>query len=473
VSNSGTRSSAAELLIQLDRSQSVSLRTQLEHRLRELIRSGALSAGAVLPASRTLATDLGVSRRLVVDAYEQLIAEGYLAAEERSVTRVGNVSTPTASVPAAEERPKRHNLRPGVPALAEFPRSAWLRATARVLTRSPDSALAYPDPRGAVALRRAIAAYLRRVRAVVAEPDQVVICAGFTQALSLIVRAGGIALVALEDPGLVGRDQTVAVAGGSHIAIPVDGLGLRTELLHASAANAVVVAPAHQFPLGVTLAPLRRSELLSWAATGDRIVVEDDYDAEFRYDRQPVGALQGLAPERVAYIGTVSKTLAPALRLGWIVPPNSLLDAVVAAKHNHDAGSPTLDQLVLAELFETGVYERHLRRMRKYYRRSRDALIAALQEQLPDVQIGGTAAGLHLIAVLPDGIHASAVVRASAARDLAVEPLDRHVLRDGTGGDNRLVLGYGNIAHATIDAAVCALADAIDSARPAPRTRSN
>jgi GntR family transcriptional regulator / MocR family aminotransferase len=462
---SGTRTSAAEVLVRLDRAGGVPLRVQLEQALREAIRSGRLRAGTVLPSSRVLAADLGVSRRLVVDAYEQLTAEGYLEAVERSVTRVGRVSAPDAAVAVDRGHPARYSLRPGVPALAEFPRSAWLKATAQILRRAPDAALAYPDPRGAAPLRAAIASYLRRVRGVVADPQQVVICAGFTQALSLLTTALDGAMVGLEDPGLVGRDRTIATAGGSHAPIPVDEHGLRTSALRATPARAVVVTPAHQFPLGVTLSPSRRKELVSWATAGERIIIEDDYDAEFRYDRQPIGALQGLAPASVAYVGTASKTLAPALRLGWIVLPSPLLEAVTEIKRSHDAGSPTLDQLILAQLLDTGVYERHLRRMRKHYRRRRDALLMALRVRLPAIHIGGTAAGLHLIAVLPANLSATSVVQAAEARDLAIDALDRHVLRAGAGGDDRLVLGYGNIASAAIDTAVQALANAIEAAR--------
>jgi GntR family transcriptional regulator/MocR family aminotransferase len=205
------------------------------------------------------------------------------------------------------------------------------------------------------------------VRAVAADPERLVICAGFTQALSPLTRALGAPVMALEDPGLAGRDRTIATAGGSHLPIPVDAIGARTGLLTGTSASAMVVTPAHQFPLGVTLAPSRRSELPSWAAESGGLIIEDDYDAEFRYDRQPVGALRGLAPEHVAYTGTASKTLAPALRLGWMVLPCALLDAVVQTKHDQDLGSPALEQLTLARLIDSGAYERHLRRARRHY----------------------------------------------------------------------------------------------------------
>jgi len=458
---SGTRSSAAEVLLPLDRAAAVPLRKQLEQALRELIRSGGLQAGTLLPSSRTLAADLGVSRRLVVDAYEQLAAEGYLSSHERSATLVAKVSAPAAPASAGEHPPARYDLWPGLPALAEFPRSAWLKATAHALTHTPDAALGRPDPRGVAELRQAIAAYLRRVRAVAAEPQRVVVCAGFTQALSLLTRALGHPVVMLEDPGLIGRDQTIAVAGGSHLPMGVDELGARTGLLPGTDADAVVVTPAHQFPLGVTLAPSRRSELLSWAGQTGRLIIEDDYDAEFRYDRQPVGALQGLAPEHVAYVGTTSKTLAPALRLGWIVLPCALLDAVTEIKRSHDAGSPVIDQLTFAHLLDSGVYERHLRRMRRHYRQRRDTLLAALSRHLPAAKVSGAAAGLHLMLTLPGEVSAVAVVQAAAERDLALAPLDRYQLTGTAAKPGRLVLGYGNIAPAAIDAAARRLAEAV------------
>jgi GntR family transcriptional regulator / MocR family aminotransferase len=464
--NPGTRSSAAELLIRLDRTAPVPLRAQLEDGFRELIRAGRLQAGAVLPSTRALAADLRVSRRLVVEAYQQLTAEGYLAARERSVTRVGNVSGADVPQPEPQQPPPRYDLRPGVPALAEFPRSAWLSATAQALRHTPGAALGYPDPRGTPALRTAIATYLRRVRAVAADPQQVVICAGFTQALSLLTWVLGAPVVALEDPGLIGRDRIVAAAGGSHTPIPVDELGARTSLLPGTNADVMVVTPAHQFPLGVTLAPARRSQLLSWAAQDGRLVIEDDYDAEFRYDRQPVGALQGLVPERVAYVGTTSKTLAPGLRLGWMVLPCGLLEAVTQAKRDHDAGSPVLDQMILAHLFDSGVYERHLRRARRQYRLRRNALIAALREHLPAATVGGVAAGLHLVLTLPGDLNAAVVVEAAGERGLALTALDRYLLPESAAATNRLVLGYGNIGPGAIGAATRRLAEAITAAGP-------
>jgi GntR family transcriptional regulator / MocR family aminotransferase len=463
VADSGTRSSAAEILVELDRASRVPLRTQLEHALRRRIRSGALRAGATLPSSRLLAADLGVSRRLVVEAYTQLAAEGYLTTEQRSTTRVADVG---AGRPADDRRavlpaPPRHDLRPSVPALAEFPRAAWLRAGAAAIRAAPDRAFDYPDPIGASALRTSLADYLRRVRAVDAEPERVLVCAGFTQALSLLVGVMDHPLVALEDPGLVGRDRIIAAAGGTHLPIGVDRDGLQVERLAESNAAAVITTPTHQFPLGVALASGRRARLLDWAH-GGHLIIEDDYDAEFRYDRKPVGALQGLAPEHVAYIGTTSKTLAPALRLGWLVAPAALVEPLAELRWNRDAGGPTLDQLTLAELIDSGAYERHLRRVRRRYRDRRDRLVAALRRHLPAARVTGMAAGLHLVAHIPGAHDTTRIVRAAASLGLAVVALDRYRLdRTDATGETRLVLGYGNITADAVDTAVQRLSEAV------------
>jgi GntR family transcriptional regulator/MocR family aminotransferase len=462
--DSGTRQAPAELLLTLDRRSRVPLRAQLEHGLRELIRGGALPADAQLPSSRTLAADLEVSRRVVVDAYEQLIAEGYLHGEERSGTRVASVDAATASEAPAEPRPARYDLHPGIPSLASFPRSAWVKATAAALRDAPDAALAYPNPRGAPALRAVLADYLRRVRAVATDPERIVICSGFRQALSLLVRTLGAPVVAVEEPGMVGRADTLRTAGAAPVPIAVDADGLRVDLLAASAAQAAVVAPAHQFPLGVTLSPRRRASLLAWARTGG-LVIEDDYDAEFRYDRQPIGAMHGLAPEHVVYIGTASKTLAPALRLAWMALPRALVDAVTEVKHNHDSGSPTIDQLALAHMITTGTYERHLRRLRRTYRERRDRLVAALRRHQPSAQVAGTAAGLHLMLNLPESLDTAKLADAARRLELDVTPVERYLVSGPTGGPSSLVIGYGNIAASAIDAAVRALGQAIAEAR--------
>jgi GntR family transcriptional regulator / MocR family aminotransferase len=334
-----------ELLIQLRGGRR---RAQLEDRLRELVRDGTLPAGGRLPSSRSLAADLDVSRRLVVEAYAQLLAEGYLVARPGGGTYVAATAGLSDGVSSqAPSRAAQFDFFPGTPDLASFPRALWARVLRDVLRAAPASAFAYPDGRGAPELRRQLAAYLRRVRGVVAEPDSIVVCAGATQGLALLGRAlahRGMETIAVEDPGLPPHRAVLAYAGLQVRGVSVDEEGLDVDALDAPA---VVATPAHHCPTGVALSPRRRGALVAWARAGG-LVIEDDYDAEFRYDRAPLGALQGLAPEHVVYVGTVSKTLAPGLRLGWLVLPASLLDAVVQAKLLDDLGSSTIEQLALA-----------------------------------------------------------------------------------------------------------------------------
>jgi GntR family transcriptional regulator / MocR family aminotransferase len=352
--------SGGELLVELDRSASRSLRAQLEDGLREAVRGGRLPAHARLPPTRALASDLGISRRLVVDAYSQLLAEGYLVARRGAGTFVAATA---AVAPAAAAQPRRRtptfDFFPGNPDLATFPRQAWLRALRETLREAPDRALGYPDPRGAGALRRALAEHLRRVRGVVAEPDSIVICGGAAQGFALLARTIDDAHIAVEDPGLPLHRAILCAHGASLSALPVDGEGARVHELVGLAEggprlDAVLVTPAHQSPTGVGLAPSRRAALLGWAAETGTVVIEDDYDAEYRYDRPPLGAMQGLAPDSVVYMGTVSKTLAPALRLGWLVLPSRLLEPLLAHKALIDHGCPTIEQLALARLLDSG-----------------------------------------------------------------------------------------------------------------------
>jgi GntR family transcriptional regulator/MocR family aminotransferase len=472
--SSGT-SRGSELLVRLDRAGPGPLRARLEDALRDAIRSGALAARAPLPSTRVLAADLGVSRRLVVEAYEQLVAEGYLVASPRSGTRVAAVErrrSPRAAGAAARAEAETApapdlDLGPGTPDLAAFPRQAWRRSLVHVLRTAPRSALGYPDPRGSPALRRSLAAYLGRVRGVVADPEHVVVCAGFTQALALLTRVlgetgAGRPRIAVEDPGLQTQRDVIAGAGGVWLPVPVDGAGIDVERLRASRAGAAVVTPAHQFPTGVSLAPERRAALLEWAA-GGRLVVEDDYDAEFRFDRSPVGALQGLLPERVVYVGSASKTLAPGLRLGWAVLPPDLAERVAGARRLDDRGGPVLEQLALADLVERGAYDRHLRLMRRSYRRRRDALAAGLSAAVPGLAVTGVAAGLHLVVGLPAGADADAVVAEAARRGLVITAISRYRARPAA-RPAELVLGYGGVPEAAVPAVVERLAACVAAA---------
>jgi GntR family transcriptional regulator/MocR family aminotransferase len=440
-------------------------RAQLEDHLRELVRDGTLAAGSRMPSSRALAGDLRLSRRLVVDAYAQLLAEGYLVARQGAGTYVAA----TAAVadepvrPAAASVPQ-FDFFPGSPDLSAFPRTLWLRAMREVLRSAPNGALAYPDARGAAELRLALSSYLRRVRGVVVEPDAIVVCSGATQGLALLGRAlvaEGVCEIDVEDPGLPPHRAVLQYAGLRVRGVPVDEQGLQVAALRAPA---VLITPAHQCPTGVVLSPQRRGELVTWAGDGG-IVIEDDYDAEFRYDRAPLGALQGLAPERVVYMGTVSKTLAPGLRLGWLVPPASLLGAVVRAKALDDAGCPVLEQLVLARLLETSAYDRHLRRARKRNRARRDALIAAIARELPRALVSGVSAGLHALVRLPEAVDLHELVAAADRHSLRVYPLEFHRVQPRALAD-ALVMGYANLSEPAIGEGVRRLADVLRELKP-------
>ena len=468
--------SGVELLLELDRSAGRPLRAQIEDGLRDAVRSGRLAAESRLPSSRALAADLGVSRRLVVDAYAQLLAEGYLRARPGAGTFVAGAAA-LPDRPSAEQRPRapRFDFFPGNPDLAGFPRRAWLRALRETLRETPDRALGYPDPRGAGPLRRALAGHLQRVRGVACDPESIVVCSGAAQAFALIAGALAGRSMAVEDPGLPVHRTILAEHGARLVALPVDEHGARVEELGALVAAAppeaplasVLVTPAHQSPTGVALTPRRRAALLEWAASSGAVVIEDDYDAEFRYDRAPLGAMQGLAPDRVIYTGTISKTLAPALRLGWMVVPARLLETIATRKLMADHGSPTIDQLALARLLESGAYDRHLRAARRRYRARRDALVAAVEEHLPGARVTGLAAGLHATVRLAEPAEGLALMAAAAQRSVGVYPLG-YAYMEPRAVDDGLVLGYANLAEPAIEEGIRRLAAALAELPPGP-----
>jgi GntR family transcriptional regulator / MocR family aminotransferase len=448
-----------DLFIALDRTEGRPLRAQLEEQLRDGVRSGRLHAGTALPSTRALAAELGVARGVVVEAYGQLVAEGFLVARRGSATRVARVSAaqPPIAAPTTRMPPARFDFRAESADRGAFPRRAWLAAARRALAAAPDADLGYGTWAGAPALRSALASYLGRARGVVAQPEQVVITAGITQAVALlaaVLRRRGARAILVEDPGFEHHHAILERAGLALAPVPVDRGGLRTDALPAAAA--ALVTPAHQMPTGAVMAPERRGALLDWAAAHDALIFEDDYDGEYRYDREPVGALQGLGPARVAYLGSTSKTLAPALRLGWMVLPGDLAAALADERGWADGGSPVLDQLTLVEFIERGELDRHLRRMRLRYRRRRDALLAALARHLPDLEVGGAAAGLHVTLALPAGADPDAMVAAAAGRGVALFGA-AHALRP------LLLVGYANIADAAIDAGIAELAKAMQS----------
>jgi GntR family transcriptional regulator/MocR family aminotransferase len=441
------RTSSRELLVAVRRGAGP-LHGQVEEQLRDGVRSGRLAAGDRLPSSRALAAELGVSRGVVVEAYGQLAAEGYLAIARGAAPRVAAGAAVAADRPAEPSpAPSRYDLRPGTPDLALFPRAAWAAAQRRALREVADADLGYPPPGGHPRLRAALAAYLGRVRGVQAAPERIVVCGGVAEAVALVgrvLRAGGARRVAVEDPSHPGTRELVAHSGVEIVPIAVDEHGIDAAAVAASGAEAVLVTPAHQSATGVVLDPGRRAELAAWARATGALVIEDDYDAEYRYDRHPVGALQGVAPDHVVHVHSVSKTLAPALRLGWAAVPARLVAAVVEEKRLSDLGSPVLEQLTLAAFLEHGELDRHLRRTRPSYRRRRDALLAALG----GLEVEGVAAGLHVLARLPDGITEVEAVAAAAARGVAVDPLGPHVA--GRPRAPSLLLGYTRLPEAAL-----------------------
>ena len=458
--------------LHLELARTAPLRPQVERGLREAIRAGRLRAGTRLPPTRMLARDLGVSRGVVVEAYAQLAAEGWLRARRGAGTVVaaagprGASSPPTgAYLPARPAAPLAYDLRTGRTDLSAFPRTAWHAAIGRALRELPDAALDYGDPRGHLPLREAIAEHLGRSRGALADPRSVIVCAGLSQGLHVLWRAlarDGATRIAVEDPGWRGQRRTVEHAGLEPVPVPVDDHGLVVDALPGDV-DAVAVTPAHQFPMGVVLSPDRRAQLLAWARDTGALIVEDDYDAEYRYDRDPVGALQGLDPDHCVYAGSVSKTLAPALRLGWLAVPRRLAAAVADEKDHADRGTPVLEQAALADLLHSGEVDRHLRRTRRRYRARRDALVAALREHLPGAGIGGAAAGLHLVLALPDGADEAAVARAAAARGVGVDALHaRCAIRSRRGPT--LLLGYAALTEAALARAASDLAAAVADA---------
>jgi GntR family transcriptional regulator / MocR family aminotransferase len=460
---------APELLLRLDRTLPEPLGSQLERELREAIRSGRLGTGERLPSSRALARELGVSRGLVLDCYQQLQAEGYLTTRTGSATRVaaGAYLQPVPPGPAAPPSQPAIDFRPGLPDLSSFPRRDWLWALREAAREAPTDAFGYGDPRGSAALREVLAAYLRRVRGAAADPQRLVISTGFAQGLNLVYRAlarQGVRRVAVEDPGDFDQPAIAARAGLRPVPVRVDQAGVDVAALAASDARAVVLTPAHQSPTGVVLAPQRRQALIAWANDRDATIIEDDYDAEFRYDREPVGAVQGLAPDRVALLGTVSKSLAPAMRLGWIVCPAALAEAIAHEKDLEDRGSPWLDQLALATLIQSGRYDRHLRRMRTSYARRRATLVDALTEHAPQVELHGLAAGFHAVAHLPDSLSEPAVISAARARAIGLYGMSRY-RSSGATSPPQLVLGFGNLREGAIAQGITTIRDLLRAHR--------
>ncbi len=448
------------------------LHDRLARALRTAIRDGRLAEGAAVPPSRALAEELGCSRWVVTEAYGQLIAEGHLAARTGSATRVAWSPDPDTAPPRPRARPVpappplRYDLAPGLPDLRAFPRRRWADAVRAVTGSAVHYDLGLPDPAGHPGLRTTVAQYLRRSRGADAHAAAVSVCAGVTDGLvrtCRALRAEGIADLAVEHPGW-GRLRDAATSVGLRLhPVPVDHDGLSVDALARTPARAVVVGAAHQFPTGTVLSPARRARLVRWAREVDGYVIEDDYDAEFRYDHHPVAVMQGMDPSRVFLLGSVSKTLSPALGLGWLVAPAAMNPALRAA-NPVAAAPPVLDQLALATFIDRGWYDAHLRAARRRFRARRDLLVRTLGAQLPEARVAGTAAGLHILLHLPDGTDTPGAVRTAAAAGLRVADLDDYRVQDAA--DRALVLGYGNISDTEIPEAVALLREALAARTP-------
>lgn len=464
--------SAAGLTLELSSDGPLSRR--LTTALRDAVRDGSLVAGAALPPSRLLASELGCSRWVVTEAYGQLVAEGYLQATTGAATTVRDIGGTTVlrplGLPAVQPRP-RYDLTPGVPDLAGFPRARWLEAYRRAVTDRPTGQLADRSPVGTIAARAVLTDYLARTRQVREDPTQVAVTTGSGASvgwLSRVLASLGRDRVGVEDPSWPGLRDAASRAGLQVVPIGVDHHGLRvSELADHPEVRVVITTPAHQFPLGVPLSPDRRLELIKWAERVGGVIIEDDYDAEFRYDRRPVGSLQGMAPDRVVLVGSVSKSLVPMINLGWVIIPQWLIMQILAGDLDAGIGPSVFGLEALATMISEGWYERHLRTMRTTYRGRRERLVAAITRLLPDCRLSGMPAGMHLIMKLPAGIDAATVADRAAAYEVGVVPLDRYRLAAEL--EPALVVGFGNLRDGREADAIERLAAAIVRPRASAR----
>ncbi|MET7283164.1 PLP-dependent aminotransferase family protein [Kribbella sp. NPDC005582] len=418
-------------------------RNDLVQALHASIRSGRLPAGTRLPSSRSLAKDLGIARNTVADAYGQLVAEGWLTARQGSGTVVANRAS-TAPAPVATLPPVRsfrYDLTPGAPDVSTFPRGEWLAAARKAWPAAPNEAFGLGDPRGRIELRRTLADYLARARGVRADPERILICSGYVQAVSLLceaIRNLGGSTVATEEFGYGLHRDVIRARGLRPVPLALDEYGADVSQLTGQAA---LLTPAHQMPTGVPLSPERRTAAVEWAARTGAVLIEDDYDGEFRYDRQAVGALQALDPEHVVYTGTASKSLAPGVRLAWMVLPQHLLEPVIAVKRVADFQTATLEQLVLAEFIASGHYDRHVRRSRLHYRRRRDRLVELLAERAPNVQVAGISAGMHVLLDVPGD--AEDIVERAARQGLGLASMSTYHFAPTPATRQAVIVGYG------------------------------
>ncbi|MFI6447526.1 PLP-dependent aminotransferase family protein [Kitasatospora sp. NPDC050543] len=457
---------ARQLALTLDRSLRRPLSAQVREAIRAAVEDGTLKPGTRLPSSRQLAADLAVSRSVLVEAYEQLTAEGYLLTRRGSGSVVAEgrgpaLRAPVRSMLAPVDGPAAAgvcDLRTGNGVVRSFPRQEWLRSAAAVVRQSSTDAFGYGPPAGLPELREVLAGYLGRVRGVRTTAENVMVTAGFAQGLAMlcqVLRARGITRIAVEDPGHPGEREFIARAGLEVVAVPVDGQGLRVEELARSEVRAVLATPGNHFPTGVPLAPERRALLADWARQVDGYVIEDDFDGAFLPAGRARPALQALAPDRVVHAGTVSKVLAPSLRLGWLAGPPVLMAELEAFRAGLDIGCPGLDQLTLAHFIDTGALDRHLRRLRRDLSNRRGQLHGALGP-VPGISLSGLDGGLQAYVRLPAGADENALVTAAARGSVLLRGASHYAMTPGPPG---LVLNYAGPPPSALTQALAVLAD--------------
>ncbi|MBU1564856.1 MAG: PLP-dependent aminotransferase family protein [Proteobacteria bacterium] len=466
----------------VDRKSAVPMTRQLYGRIREEILSGRLHPGARLPSSRELASRLQISRNVVLEAYDLLYAEGFLAPKQGDGTYVASGAAftgPARKAPPVVEKvtmgydcpPGVINFRAGTPNLKMFPTKLWLQMVKEVLLLPPEEMFAYGHPEGRQELRQAICEYVVSQREVVCHPEQIVITAGTTQAIGIACHLliGKRLDVVLEDP--ITRDiQLIVKSHGAILhAVPVDSDGMRTaELPLPLNPTFVYATPSHQFPIGGTMPIQRRIELLRYAETTGAFIIEDDYDSEFRFDGPPLSSLHGLHPDRVVYIGTFSKTLCPAIRIGYLILPPQLIGLGRSRKWQSDLHNEVTSQLALARFIRLGHYLRHVTRMRKHYQQKRNDMAVTLTQRFGTrMEILGSATGLHLVARFPGCEFTQHFFAATEAAGARFYPVATHAMKLGTHRDE-LLLGYGNISSEEIRVGLAILAKHLDHYRRVP-----